>query len=71
MVSDPVRERRKNGVSTYLIHVMKVECCLRDENVQLKDQVKKFWDLDTVGIKEDEVSVYHKFLEEITFKDYR
>ena len=37
----------------------------------LDTQLKKFWDLETLGIQRDEPSVYENFTEMITFKDGR
>ena len=34
----------------------------------LDDSLKKFWDLETLGIKEDECSVYEDFEKSISFK---
>ena len=50
--------------SVHLIatHVMKVECSEIDS---LTEQVSRFWDLDSIGIKENEPSVYKTFVENI------
>ena len=50
--------------SVHLIatHVMKVECSEIDS---LTEQVSRFWDLDSIGIKENEPSVYETFIENI------
>ena len=50
--------------SVHLIttHVMKVECSEIDP---LTEQVSRFWDLDSIGIKENEPSVYETFVENI------
>ena len=41
---------------------MKVECSEIDP---LTEQVSRFWDLDSIGIKENEPSVYETFVENI------
>ena len=48
---------------------MRISCENNDENVLNK--LHKFWDLDSIGIKENESSVYEKFEEEIEFIDNR
>ncbi|XP_068713173.1 uncharacterized protein [Montipora foliosa] len=45
-------------------HVLKIEST---EISDMKDDLQKFWDLETLGIKEDETSVYDKFSNDITF----
>ena len=50
-------------------HIMRISCENNDENVLNK--LHKFWDLDSIGIKENESSVYEKFEEEIEFIDNR
>ena len=36
-----------------------------DEEISLDQQVKQFWDLETLGIKENEPTVYEKFIRDI------
>lgn len=45
-------------------HVMLVDFDADEEN-SLSTSVEKFWDLDTIGIKPNEVSVYDKFLDNV------
>ena len=51
-------------------HVMKVSHAPCEDEV-LRSDLKRFWDYETLGIKQDEPSVYDKFTEEITTKDDR
>ena len=37
----------------------------------LDDTLKKFWDLETIGIKTEESSVYEEFMQNIVFRDGR
>ena len=39
------------------------------EDELLSDQVAKFWDLDTVGIVENEMSVYEKLIDKVKFDE--
>ena len=36
-----------------------------DEEISLDHQVKQFWDLETLGIKENKPTVYEKFITDI------
>ena len=53
-----------NFVST---HVLKVEC----SDCDLDTTLKAFWDLDTLGIKDNVSSVYEDFIQTIDFKNGR
>ena len=37
-------------------------------NVKLNKAVEKLWDLETLGIQENEVLVYEKFFDKVEFK---
>lgn len=55
--------------SVNMSHIMKTECRVVEEdlnsvNVSLKDELSKFWDYDTLGVKERE----HEFLEDYLTK---
>ena len=74
LISGPVpRVNSVNGfVKSYLssTHVW----CLQnfsDAEAKLKEEVKKFWDLDSVGIRGDEVSAYEKHASWTEFKKGR
>ena len=49
-------------------HVLKIEST---EISDMKDDLQKFWDLETLGIKEREASVYDKFSSDIRFTGER
>ena len=49
-------------------HVMKIVC---NQDKSLNEKVDKFWDLDTIGIKENETLVYDRFISDIKFKNSR
>ncbi|XP_066923450.1 uncharacterized protein [Clytia hemisphaerica] len=69
VLSGPMKfpESSTNVVST---HVMKIVCETREDKL-LSEEVKNFWDLETIGIKENERSVYDKFNDEIDFAEGR
>ena len=50
--------------------VMKIEASLKEEK-QLANEVHRFWDLDTVGIKESENSVFDNFMDSMEFENGR
>ena len=50
------------------MHVLKIEST---EMSDMKDDLQKFWDLETLGIKEHETSVHDKFSNDITFTGER
>ena len=57
LISGPVRvEGREGDIMTNCTYVMKIACDDVDE-VNLKNDLKCFWDLDTLGIREDELTV--------------
>ena len=37
----------------------------------MNEKIDKFWDLDTIGIKENETSVYDRFISDTKFKNSR
>ena len=37
----------------------------------MNEKIDKFWDLDTIGIKENETSVYDRFISDIKFENGR
>ena len=51
-------------------HVLKQEAsCIQHHDLEQLDlQLKRFWDLETLGIGEAEPDVYDKFLEGVSFK---
>ena len=49
-------------------HVMKIVC---NQDNPLNEKIDKFWDIDTIGIKENETSVYGRFISDIKFKNSR
>ena len=50
--------------------MMKIEAYISDEK-SLAEDVHRFWDLNTVGIRDDESSVLENFMDSITFGNGR
>ena len=44
------------------IHALKIDTC---SNSRLDEHLKRFWDLESLGIKPEEESVHHKFVQQI------
>ena len=62
------KSTRSCTVNVSSTHVLKVEST---EITDMKDDFQKFWDLETLGIKEREASVYDKFSSDIRFTGER
>ena len=69
VLSGPVPGVSHGGTSVNFVstHVLKVEC----SDCDLDTTLKAFWDLDTLGIKDNESSVYEDFIQTIDFKNGR
>ena len=70
-VSGPVSKVGSEGGFTRSCLSTTHVLCLQnfsEAEAQLNEKVKKFWDLDSAGIRDDEVSVYEKHASEIEFK---
>ena len=48
-------------------HVMRVAC--ENNEDQILDNLNKFWNLDSIGIKDNEQSVYENFESDIKFEN--
>ena len=55
--------------STYVLYA-DGEVVQANPNQSLDSQLKKFWDLESVGILSTELPVYDKFVNEISFKGH-
>ena len=49
-------------------HFMKI---VRNQDNSLSEKIDKLWDLDTIGVKENETSVYDRFISDIKFENSR
>ena len=54
-------------------HVLRVDATpLKDvPNTTMAEQLKKFWDLESIGICGDECSIWDNFVEEVRFNEER
>ena len=50
-------------------HALKIDTCPVEPN--LEDHLKRFWELESLGITKDEASVYDKFVQRIRFDGQR
>ena len=73
VLSGPVPGRHPGSTSTNMIcsHVLKVDCAQPENLADLDKKLQTFWDLDTLGVREGEDSVYDKFIRTIELKDGR
>lgn len=67
-----VRPEDKDGYSVNLTatHVLKVESSIVKEDA-LTSEVKKFWDYESLGIQDQNSSLYDKFIDEVEFVEGR
>ena len=67
--------KNKNNISESNVslvsstHVMRVAC--ENNEDQILNNLNKFWNLDSIGIKDDEQSVYENFESDIKFENQR
>ena len=76
VLSGPVYESRQMLVesSTHLshTHVLRLDTEQSEENCPLKQELSKFWNIESLGIiPESEDAVYEKFLNQVQMKDAR
>ena len=57
-------EQGDSTVNLTETHVLKISNSVIEERNSLEREIKHFWDLETLGIKYDEPTVYEKFTEE-------
>ena len=59
------------GQSTFSTHTVHVSMCtlLADTSFDFESALKQFWDLETLGIKSEDTSLYGSFIETAVFKD--
>ena len=52
-------------------HVLKVGCVQPENLADLDRKLQMFWDLDTLGVREKEDSIYDKFIRTVELKNGR
>ena len=67
LVSGPLTKTNSSKPKSPL-HVMKIVC--KQDNC-LNEKINRFWDLDTIGISDNETSVYEKYIDNIKFENKR
>ena len=65
-----VTDRNNDSTVNMTSHVMKVSFEKNADRL-LSEKIERFWDLDSVGVTENEQSVYDTFLENIEFQNGR
>ena len=72
ILSGPVPWIESLPASTNLItHVLRVNARSRDCDQQLERQLRKFWDLESLGVHDDEDALYDQFHDVVVFQDGR
>ncbi|XP_068684931.1 uncharacterized protein [Montipora foliosa] len=61
----PVLGQGNSSINLTETHVLKISNCVIEGEDSLEKEIKHFWDLETLGIKHDEPTVYEKFIEDI------
>ena len=59
------RECTVNLSSTYVLRIETEICHTANQQNDIKQQLTRFWDLETMGIANDEPSMYDKFISEV------
>ena len=66
-----MQEQGDSTVNLTETHVLKISNSVIEEENSFVREVKHFWDLETLGIKHHELTVYEKFIEDITHNGER
>jgi hypothetical protein len=73
VLSGPVHDDGSNDASTNLIttHLLKAETVVNERDGALRKELDRFWDLDSIGIRQGEDIVHEQFNEGVKFKNGR
>ena len=73
LLSVPVNVQGNNHLSINLIstHVLKTESFVVTQDATLKEELYKFWNYETLGIKSEEPTLYDSFADQVRFKNGR
>lgn len=52
-------------------HVLNIGCTAQNDLAELDRKLQAFWDLEGLGIREEEESIYNKFTRSVSFQDGR
>ena len=72
LISGPIeRSKQENNKAVTLTatYMLKIGCYAANGERGLNENISKFWDLDAVGIKDNEISIYEKFKDDIKFEN--
>ena len=69
ILSGPVGDQVVVNLTLTSTHALRVDTFMAEPS--LDDQLKKFWELESLGIPKDESSVYERFLQQISFDGRR
>ena len=74
LISGPVERSKQEIDETVTLtatQMLKTGCYAANDESGLNENISKFWDLDAVGIKDNEISIYEKFKDDIKFENNR
>ena len=74
LISGPIECSKQENDKTVTLTTMimlKIGCYAANNEKGLNENISKFWDLDAVGIKDHEISIYEKFKDDIKFENNR
>ena len=73
LLSGPVNVQGNNHLSINLIstHVLKTELFVVTQDATLKEELSKFWNYETLGIKSEEPTLCDSFADQVKFKNGR
>lgn len=72
MLSGPVCYGQLENESTSLVtHVLRTTMTVEESNRKLERQLHRFWDLESVGIIDEEHTIYDQFRDMVQFRDGR
>ena len=71
LLSGPVNVQGNNHLSTNLIstHVLKTESFVVTQDATLKEELSKFWNYETLGMKGEEPASHDSFADQVKFRN--
>ena len=70
VLSAPVdRQETSANLALTSTHALRIDTCPNEQ--KFHDQLRRFWELESLGIMKDESSVYEKFVQQISFDGQR
>ena len=74
LISGPIecnKQEIDKTVTLTATNMLKIGCYEPSDEKVLNENISKFWDLDAVGIKDNEISIYGKLVDDMKFGNSR